>query len=105
MKQKMDFQITQLDYSKELSECGCGKIVDYQGQRYLLTNIPDLSEKEKAFYIKLLEEIKVTQKELKTRGDVYFLKEYCLENLILLNKEQRERLLNLLEWECINESD
>ncbi|MDD3085805.1 MAG: ATPase, T2SS/T4P/T4SS family [Candidatus ainarchaeum sp.] len=105
MQQKMDFQIVQLDYSKELSECSCGKIVDYKGQRYLLTNIPDLSEKEKGFYIKLLEEIKTTQKELKKRGDIYFfLKEYCLENLVLLNKEQREKILNLLEWECINES-
>jgi Flp pilus assembly CpaF family ATPase len=105
MKTKIDFNITQLDYSKKISDCKSGEIVDRKGQKYLLVNAPDLNEKEKNFFIKVIEEIKQNQKEINSKSDIYFsLKEYCLENMILLNKDQREKILLLLEWECMNES-
>ena len=105
MKTKIDFYITPLEYSKKLSECSSGAIVDIKGQRFLLTNIPDLNEKEKKFFASVLEEMKQTQKEINSKADVYFfLKEYCLENMILLNKEQREKISLLLEWESTQDS-
>ncbi len=105
MKTKIDFNITPIEYSKKLSECKSGLIVDAKGQRFLLVNIPDLIEKEKNFFTKVLEEMKQSQKEINTKSDVYFfLRDYCLENMILLNKEQRERISLLLEWESIQES-
>ena len=105
MKPKIDFYITPLEYSKKLSECASGTIVDIKGQRFLLVNIPDLSEKEKKFFVNVLDEMKQTQKEMNSKSDVYFfLREYCLENMVLLNKEQRDKISLLLEWESIQES-
>ncbi|MBT7241048.1 MAG: CpaF family protein, partial [Candidatus Diapherotrites archaeon] len=52
-----------------------------------------------------LEELTHSGLDLKGKGDVYFfLKNYCIENLILLGKEQREKILQLLEWEALGES-
>ena len=100
MKPKIDFYITPLEYSKKISECDSGIIVDIKGQRFLLVNIPDLSEKEKKLFANILEELKQSQKEINSKSDVYFfLRDYCLENMILLNKEQREKISLLLEWE------
>ncbi len=105
MKPKIEFYITQIEYSKKLSECASGEIVDVKGQRFLLVNVPDLCEKEKKFFANVLEEMKQSQKEINSKSDVYFfLKDYCLENMILLNKEQREKISLLLEWESMGES-
>lgn len=105
MKPKIDFYITQIDYSKKVSECKSGVIVDFKGQRFLLANIPDLNEKEKKFFVNVLDEMKQSQKEINSKSDVYFfLRDYCLEQMILLNKEQREKILTLLEWESIEDS-
>jgi type IV secretory pathway ATPase VirB11/archaellum biosynthesis ATPase len=55
--------------------------------------------------MEVLEEIKHSEKQISTKSDVYFcLKDYCIENMILLGKEQREKILLLLEWETIGES-
>lgn len=101
----MDYSLTPLNYSKELCKTSSGSVVEEKGQRYLVSRVPDFNEKEKKFFIGLLEEVRESQKELKNRGDTtFFLKEYCLENMVLLNREQREKILTLLDWECLGES-
>jgi Flp pilus assembly CpaF family ATPase len=105
MKQEAEFSLTQVEYSKQLSECKSGLIVAKNEQRWLIINAPELSAKEEKFFCTVLEEIKHVNKEIKANADVYFLlKEFCLENLVLLGKEQREKILTLLEWETIGES-
>ena len=105
MKTKQEFSFSQIEYSKKLSECESGEIVAAKEVRFLLIRAPDLAEKEKKLFFDVLEEMKRSGKEINGIADVYFfLKDYCLENMILLNKEQREKILLLLEWESIGES-
>jgi len=105
MKQETGFEFNQLEYSKKLSECQSGEIVAQKERRLLLVKAPELSEKENKFFITALEELKRSTKLIQTKAEVYFfLKEHCLENMILLNKEQREKILTFLEWESIGES-
>jgi len=105
MKQEMGFSLMPVEYSKKLSECESGVIAAKKNQRLLIVKAPELSAKEEKFFCAVLEELKHTNKEIKTNADVFFLlKEFCLENLILLGKEQREKILKLLEWETIGES-
>jgi hypothetical protein len=62
----------------------------------------NFSEKEEKLLNKIKKEIRAPKmkKTLKTKSDVYFfLKDYCLENIILLNKEQRDKFLSELEKE------
>ncbi|MFA5357654.1 MAG: ATPase, T2SS/T4P/T4SS family [archaeon] len=105
MQKSAGFTINQLDYSKKVSECVSGEIVAKQGDLFLVLNIPKLSEKENKFFGKVLEELKHSNTKIEARRDVYFfLKNYCLESLVLLPKEQREKMLQLLEWESLGES-
>ncbi|MEI7961953.1 MAG: type II/IV secretion system ATPase subunit [archaeon] len=100
-----EFKILEIDYSKKLSECKSGLIVANRDKRILLVEIPKLCEKEKIFFEKVLEEMRHIGKAVISKADVYFfLKEYCLENMVLLNKTQRENIMTLLEWESIGES-
>ncbi|MFA6065210.1 MAG: type II/IV secretion system ATPase subunit [archaeon] len=105
MKQEMEFKVIELEYSKVLSKSKSGEIIALKEQRFLLINFPKLYEKEEKLFMKVLGELKESTKPINTKGEVYFfLKEYCLENMILLNKEQREKILCLLEWETMEES-
>lgn len=105
MKQEIGFLFENISYSKKLSECQSGEIVALKERRMLIVKAPDLCEKELKFFSAVLEELKKSTKEIRTKGDVYFfLKEYCLENMVLLNKVQREKILLLLEWEALGES-
>ncbi|MCX6804391.1 MAG: ATPase, T2SS/T4P/T4SS family [Candidatus Diapherotrites archaeon] len=105
MKQKSEYSVFEIDYSKKLSECQSGEIVSRKDEKYLIAKVPILVEKEQKLFLKVLEEMKHSEKVINTKGDVYFfLKEYCLENMVLVNKEQREKLLTLLEWEATSES-
>ncbi|MFA6420391.1 MAG: type II/IV secretion system ATPase subunit [archaeon] len=105
MNQDTGFEFAHIEYSKKLSECTSGEIVAQKDNRMLLIKAPELTEKEHNFFSRALEEMKKSTKVIHTKGDVYFfLKEYCLENMILLNKEQREKILCLLEWESLGES-
>ena len=100
-----EFLLLEAEYSKELSKCKSGKIVASKDKRILLVDAPELCDKEKKFFQKALEEMRHVGKAIKTKADVYFfLKEYCIENMVLLNKAQREKILILLEWESIGES-
>lgn len=105
MKQDVGYNVITMEYSKKLSSCASGNIVAQKNTRLIILSIPELCEKEQKFFISVLEELKKTDKTITSRGDVYFfLKEYCLENMVLLNKEQREKMLILLEWESLGES-
>jgi len=105
MSPGIGFEFKLVEYSKKLSECESGEIVAQKEQRMLLVKAPDISEKEKKFFTTVLEELKKSTKQIQTKADVYFfLKEHCLENMVLLNKEQREKILILLEWESLGES-
>ncbi len=103
--EKIDFKVEDIEYSKKLSECLSGEIVAVKDKRFLLAKIPELNEKEKIFFASALKELKLHNKMIASKADIYFfLKEYCLERMILLTKEQREKISTLLEWESIGES-
>ncbi len=105
MKDKLGFEIIDIDYSKKISECQSGEIVDKNENKYLIMCLPALCEKEKIFFSEAIEELKYSNAKIETKADIYFfLKNYCLENLILLNKEQREKIIYWLEIEALNES-
>jgi len=105
MKKEAEFTINQIEYSKKLSECKSGEVVAQKEKRYLAVRAPELSEKENNLFITILGELKRSEKQVRVKADVYFfLKDYCLENMILLNKQQREKILQLLEWEALGES-
>ncbi len=105
MKKEAEFTVKQVAYSKKLSECKSGEVVAQKEKRFLVVNIPELSEKENNLFMTILEELKRSEKQIRVKADVYFfLKDYCLENMILLNKNQREKILELLEWEALGES-
>jgi len=105
MKKETEFSLSQVEYSKKLSECDSGEIVAQKEKRFLIVKVPELSEKESNLFITILGELKRSEKQVRVKADVYFfLKDYCLENMILLNKQQREKILTLLEWEALGES-
>ncbi|MEK6959155.1 MAG: ATPase, T2SS/T4P/T4SS family [archaeon] len=108
MNPKMDrvgYSVSNLDFSKKLSDCASGQIVAKKEKRFLLLNFPQMSEKDWRLFGSILEDLKHSKSKIDKRADIYFfLKNYCLENLTLLTKEQRENLLLLLEWETIGES-
>ena len=77
MKKESGFTILEKEYSKKLSECQNGEIVEQKDTRLLLVKAPELSEKEQKLFERVLEELKRTEKEIKTKADVYFfLKDY-----------------------------
>ncbi len=103
--ERLDFKVEEIEYSKVLSDCKSGEIVAVRDKRFLLARVPELSEKEKNFFAKALTELKLHNKVVCSKSDIYFfLKEYCLERMVLLTKEQREKITTLLEWESIGES-
>jgi Flp pilus assembly CpaF family ATPase len=105
MKQDLGFLINEIDYSKKISECKSGDIVSKNEKRFLILNTPLLYEKEANLFYDIMSELKRSNIKIETKADIYFfLKEYCIENLILLNKEQREKLLYYIELEALNES-
>jgi archaeal flagellar protein FlaI len=105
MKNEVEVEVQGIEFSKKLSICSSGEIVSQKDKRYLLVNLPELSEKEKNIFQESFKELKQSTKKIENRSDIYFfLKNYCLDNLILLNKEQREKILYWLEIESLNES-
>ena len=105
MKKEAEFTVSQIEYSKKLSECKSGEVVAQKEKRFLVVRVSELSEKENNLFITILSELKRSEKQVRASADVYFfLKDYCLENMILLNKQQREKILELLEWEALGES-
>jgi archaeal flagellar protein FlaI len=102
---KIEYKIKNIEFSKKISECTSGKIVKQKEKLYLILNAPELTLKEEKLFENSLEELTHSGLDLKGKGDVYFfLKNYCIENLILLGKEQREKILLFLEWEALGES-
>jgi len=105
LKEEIGYFVTEKDYSKIISSCYSGEIVTKKDEKYLLVYFPKLNEKESYLFLKTLKELKQSKIKINSKADIYFfLKNFCLENLILLNKEQREKILTLLEWESIGES-
>ena len=105
MKEDVGFEVSPLEYSKVLSECESGKVVDAKGKRFLVLNFPEMAQKEKDFFASALAQLKHSSAKIEKKADIYFfLKNYCIENLTLLNKDQRENILLLLEWESLGES-
>jgi len=99
------YQVTNPEYSKKISECSSGLIVKIKDNLLLKVEFPDLTLKEEKLFESALEELTHSGLDLKGKGDIYFfLKNYCIENLILLGKESREKILLLLEWETLGES-
>ncbi len=99
------YKVTNQKYSKIISECSSGSIVKIKDNLLLTVNVPDLTLKEEKLFENALEELIHSGLDLKGKGDIYFfLKNYCIENLILLGKESREKILLLLEWETLGES-
>ena len=99
------YKIKNQKYSKKISKCDSGIIVKTKENLTLLIDAPELTLKEEKLFENALEELTHSGLDLKGKGDVYFfLKNYCIENLILLGKEQREKILQLLEWEALGES-
>ena len=102
---KVDYIIKNQKYSKKISNCSSGNIIKQKNKLGLIIDAPDLTLKEEKLFESALEELIHSGLDLKGKGDVYFfLKNYCIENLILLGKEQREKILTLLEWEALGES-
>jgi flagellar protein FlaI len=100
-----EFLSINIDYSKELTITKSGRIVSKRDQNYLIVNFPKLGKKENKIIENIKEELKFLKKEIRMKKDIYFLlKSYCIENAILLNKEEREAILTILEWEILNES-
>ena len=105
MVTKAGFEIKKVEYSKNVSVCQSGEVVSKKGEFLLVLDFPEMSEKETTIFQSALEEMRHSNKKIDSRKDVYFfLKSYCLENLILLNKEQREKIIQLLDWEALGES-
>jgi len=99
------YNIKNQKYSKKITTCTSGIIVKQKEKLLLILDAPELTLKEEKLFENALEELIHSGLDLKGKGDVYFfLKNYCIENLILLGKEQREKILTLLEWEALGES-
>jgi flagellar protein FlaI len=102
---QISFECTDEDYSKKISQCLSGEIVCKGEEKILLVRFPELSEKEKKFCERALEEIKKTEIEIKGENEInLFLREYCLERMILLSKSQKEKIIEIMKWETIGES-
>jgi archaeal flagellar protein FlaI len=105
MLSKTGFEVKKIDFSKIIGSSESGEIVSKNGENFILINFPELDEKEKMVFENSLCEMRECNQTISGKKDVYFfLKNYCLENLILLNKEQRNKILELLEWEALEES-
>ncbi len=99
------FAVTKNDFSKKMSECESGAIVKKKEKYFFEINYPDFSEKEKKIFSKIIKELKESSKTIKDKSDIYFLiKNYCLENYVILKKEQREKIFVVLEWETLGNS-
>ncbi len=104
-KNNIDYIGIQLDYSKKITKSKSGEIVSKQGQTYLVVDFPNLEKKEKDIIESIKSDLKFLKKEITGEKDIYFLlKSYCIENSILLNKEEREKILLILEWEILHQS-
>ncbi len=100
-----DFICVKMDYSKVLTKTKSGEIVSKKGQNYLLVDFPILEKKELNIIKEIKSDLRFLKKEINGKSDIYFLlKDYCIENSILLNKNERENILQILEWEILNES-
>ena len=105
MGAKAGFEIRKLDYSKNVSVCRSGEVVSKKGEFYLVVDFPEMTEKEKAIFQSALDEMRHSDRKIGSEKDAYFfLKNHCMENLVLLNKGQREKILKLLKWEALGES-
>ncbi|MDD3083423.1 MAG: ATPase, T2SS/T4P/T4SS family [Candidatus ainarchaeum sp.] len=99
------FCVIETDFSKQISICKSGQIVKKRDKNYFLLDFPIFNEKEKKIFSNISENLKETIKYVKTKSDIYFLiKEFCLENYVLLKKEQREKISLVLEWEMLGNS-
>jgi archaeal flagellar protein FlaI len=102
---EIGFNITESEYSKKVSNGFSGTIVKKNDEKKFIINYPELNEKEEKIFSKVLKELKETKKFIKTKKDIYFLiKEFCIENYVLLKKEQREKISTILEWETLGNS-
>ena len=102
---EMCYKVINQEFSKKVSKCASGEIVKIKDTLLLKIEYPDLTLREEKLFESALEELIHSGLDLKGKGDIYFfLKSYCIENLILLGKESREKILLLLEWEALGES-
>ncbi len=100
-----DFFVTPIDYSKKIGRCSSGTIVAKKDKKYLIIDIPELTDREEKFFGRVLKELKYSKININKKSDIYFfLKDFCIENATLLRKDQREKIILLLEWETLGES-
>jgi archaeal flagellar protein FlaI len=99
------FLIAPIEYSKKIADSACGSIVSKKDKKYLIIDFPELSERETKLFKNILEDLKHSKVNINKKADIYFfLKNFCIENAVLMRKEQREKIILLLEWETLGES-
>ncbi|MDD4251350.1 MAG: ATPase, T2SS/T4P/T4SS family [Candidatus ainarchaeum sp.] len=102
---EIGFIITEIEYSKKISKGLSGEIVKKQDKKFFILEYPFFNDKEKKMFTDILKELKETKNHIKNKTDIYFLiKNFCLENFILLRKDQREKISLVLEWETLGNS-
>ncbi|MDD3159816.1 MAG: type II/IV secretion system ATPase subunit [Candidatus ainarchaeum sp.] len=105
MNEILGYKVDEINYSKVISKCNSGEIVKKDNNQFLIINQINFNEREEKIFEKLFNEIKQTKIKISKKSDIYFfVKEYCIENMLLLNKEEREKILYLLEQEVIEYS-
>lgn len=104
-KTELDFISININYSKKVSKTKSGEITSKNNQYYLIVDFPILEKRENEIIKNIKKDLRFLKKEISKKSDIYFLlKDYCIENSILLNKEEREKIILILEWEILNES-
>ncbi|MFA5764024.1 MAG: type II/IV secretion system ATPase subunit [archaeon] len=102
---EIGYLILQTEFSKKLSESKSGNIVKKKDKNYFLLNFPELNDKEKNIFLDILKDLKYSKINISKKADVYFfLKNYCLQNYVILRKDQREKISQLIEWETLGDS-
>lgn len=102
---EIGYLVLATDFSKKISDSKSGSIVKKKDKNYFLLDFPELIEREQKIFNEVMNELKQSKKIVKTKADVYFfLKNYCLENYVILRKDQREKIILLLEWETLGNS-
>ncbi len=100
-----DYVLAQINYSKKLKDCYSGQVVTKKGENFFIIDFPEMNERETRIFENTLDDLRYSKTRIKKKADIYFfLKNYCIENNILLRKDQREKVLLLLEWETLGDS-
>jgi archaeal flagellar protein FlaI len=101
----LGYLVLETNFSKKISEGDCGAIVKKKDKKLFLLEYPELEDEEKKLFEKIWNELKESKIEIKNCLAIHhFVRDYCIENEIILRKHQREKIFYILELELLGNS-